>query len=126
MNLNQVTLPVTDLEAAVAFYRRMGLRQIVGHNPDYARFECPDGEATLSLHRVTDRPASGGVVVYFESKTLDDQVSLLLQRGFSFRRLPQDQPWLWREAYLEDPAGNTLCLFQAGENRKNPPWRLKE
>ena len=28
-------------------------------------------------------------------------------------------------AYLRDPAGNLICLFWAGENRKNPPWRVQ-
>lgn len=37
MNLNQVTVPVLDVEAAVAFYRGLGLRQIVG-SLHYARF----------------------------------------------------------------------------------------
>ena len=42
----------------------------------------------------------------------------------AFDRLPTDERWLWREARLKDPAGNVLCLFHAGENRKNPPWRI--
>ena len=25
---------------------------------------------------------------------------------------------------LTDPAGNRLCLYQAGEYRRYPPWRL--
>ena len=43
-----------------------------------------------------------------------------------FESEPIDQTWLWREAYLKDPNGNQICLFYAGENRLNPPWRLKE
>jgi hydroxymethylpyrimidine/phosphomethylpyrimidine kinase len=27
---------------------------------------------------------------------------------------------------LRDPAGNAVCLFHGGENRRNPPWRLPE
>ena len=27
--------------------------------------------------------------------------------------------------YLQDPDGNPLCLYHAGENRLNPPWRLQ-
>ena len=27
-------------------------------------------------------------------------------------------------AYLRDPDGNRLCLYFAGENRVNPPWRV--
>ena len=32
--------------------------------------------------------------------------------------------WLWREARLVDPSGNVICLYHAGENRLNPPWRV--
>lgn len=126
MNLNQVTLPTRDLEASVAFYRRMGFRQIVGDSPDYARFECPQGEATLSLHRVEGPIGPNGAVVYFETDDLDADVARLQAAGLVFSALPVDQRWLWREAYLQDPAGHTLCLFRAGVFRKNPPWRLKE
>jgi catechol 2,3-dioxygenase-like lactoylglutathione lyase family enzyme len=49
MNLNQVTLPATNVERSADFYRRMGFTQIVSALPRYARFECRDG-ATFSLH----------------------------------------------------------------------------
>jgi hydroxymethylpyrimidine/phosphomethylpyrimidine kinase len=37
---------------------------------------------------------------------------------------PEDRSWLWRESWLRDPAGNRLCLFFAGKNRRVPPWRV--
>jgi catechol 2,3-dioxygenase-like lactoylglutathione lyase family enzyme len=49
MNLNQVTVPALDVAASVAFYRRLGLIQIVDA-PHYARFECADGDSTFSVH----------------------------------------------------------------------------
>ncbi len=55
MNLNQVTLPAVELAPAIAFYQRLGLRLIVEDLPHYARFECPDGETTLSLEQVVER-----------------------------------------------------------------------
>ncbi|MCK9489350.1 MAG: VOC family protein [Xanthomonadales bacterium] len=123
MNLNQVTLPAVDIDAAVAFYQTMGFTLIV-HSPHYARFECPDGDATFSVH-LSDTPAqSTGVVVYFECSDLDARVTELVKRGLVFAQPPSDERWLWREARLQDPSGNTLCLFWAGQNRKNPPWRL--
>ena len=48
----------------------------------------------------------------------------LVTAGIRFESQPRDQPWLWREAYLRDPAGNLICLYHAGENRRNPPWRI--
>lgn len=125
MNLNQVTLPATDIERSAAFYRRMGFKQIVGA-PDYARFECPDGDSTFSLHRVTRAVTDSQVVVYFETPTVDAEVRRLQAAGFEFTQLPRDERWLWREARLNDPDGNVLCLFWAGEVRKNPPWKLKD
>jgi catechol 2,3-dioxygenase-like lactoylglutathione lyase family enzyme len=122
MNLNQVTLPAVDLAAAVAFYRTLGFGLIVD-TPHYARFECPDGGATFSLHRVDAMPADSGVLVYFEHEALDDVVAALKAKGVVFTQEPTDQRWLWREARLRDPAGNALCLYWAGENRRNPPWR---
>ncbi|MBW3558880.1 MAG: VOC family protein [Proteobacteria bacterium] len=124
MILNQVTLPALDYEASVAFYRRLGLTQIVHAPPRYARFEGQGG-ATLSIHIVEGAPTPPGVVVYFESSTLDDTVARLQSEGVQFDRGPQDETWLWREARLRDPAGNELRLYAAGENRRFPPWRLE-
>lgn len=124
MNLNQVTLPVTDFERSVAFYRDMGFILIVHSPPRYARFECPEGDSTFSLHSEAGRVSSTGVVVYFECPDLDARVQHLLAAGFEFTQLPVDEPWLWREARLADPSGNVICLFRAGGNRRNPPWRM--
>ncbi|HMK93620.1 MAG TPA: VOC family protein [Thermoleophilia bacterium] len=124
MDLNQVTVPCVDLDDSVAFYERLGLRLIVYDAPDYARFECPVGAATFSVHRQQTVPSPDGIVVYFELDDLDAAVRRLEAAGFEFESPPRDQPWLWREAYLRDPAGNRICLYHAGENRRHPPWRL--
>jgi GNAT superfamily N-acetyltransferase len=104
----------------------MGFRQIVAHLPEYARFECPNGTSTFSLHRVERVPADSGVVVYFECDDLDATVRRLAGAGFVIDAEPADQTWLWREAYLRDPDANTICLFHAGGNRRFPPGRLKD
>lgn len=123
MKLNQVTLPSTDVVRGAAFYRKLGLRQIVDAPPKYVRFECPGG-TTLSLHHA--EAVGSGAVVYFECEDLDERVAALKRVGITFDSDPVDQTWLWREAYLRDPDGNVICLFWAGENRLNPPWRLTE
>ncbi len=125
MNLNQVTLPALDIDRSVDFYKRMGFRQIVG-SPHYARFECPAGGSTFSVHRVAETAVDSHVVVYFETREVDAEVLRLQAAGIEFTQLPQDEPWLWREARLKDPSGNVLCLYWAGDMRKNPPWRLKD
>jgi hypothetical protein len=57
---------------------------------------------------------------------LDEKVADLESKGIAFEQSPLDQPYLWREAILKDPDGNVIFLFNAGENRLNPPWRLPE
>lgn len=126
MNLNQVTVPVKDVEASAAFYRKLGLMPIVESFPKYARFECPDGGATFSLHQSDEISRSPGVVVYFECVNVDATVERLRGKGLSFEQEPVDQPWLWREAYLRDPDGHRICVYHAGTNRRFPPWRLAE
>jgi catechol 2,3-dioxygenase-like lactoylglutathione lyase family enzyme len=125
MNLNQVTLPSTNIEDSICFYRKMGFRLIV-ETSHYARFECLDGDSTFSTHLNEQDLTACGVVVYFETPDLDDIVEKLVQEGFSFDPQPKDEPWLWREARLRDPDGNIICLYWAGENRKNPPWRVAD
>jgi catechol 2,3-dioxygenase-like lactoylglutathione lyase family enzyme len=124
MNLNQVTLPTLDLQRAVQFYETLGLRLIVLSMPRYARFECPVGQGTFSLHLVDELPKGQGPIVYFECDDLDTKVAAWIENGIVFETQPTDQPWLWREASLRDPDGNALILFFAGNNRKNPPWRI--
>ena len=126
MRLNQVTVPALDMERSIAFYQTLGMRLIV-KSPDYARFELPDGDATFSLHVTDDASGSArGPQVYFECENLDERVAALKAKGIVFDSDPTDQPWLWREAWFRDPAGVKLCLYYAGKNRLNPPWRLKD
>ncbi|MGH6694198.1 bifunctional hydroxymethylpyrimidine kinase/phosphomethylpyrimidine kinase [Sphingopyxis sp.] len=128
--LNQITLPANDYVVSVAFYKQMGLKQIVD-SPGaegiggYARFEAANG-VTLSIHvdeNVGDGTA-GGITTYLESGALDAWVAYLARRGVRFEQMPKDEEWGWREARLADPAGNRLCLYQAAEYRRYPPWRV--
>ncbi|WP_299192511.1 VOC family protein [uncultured Erythrobacter sp.] len=122
MRLNQVTVGCTDYAASVQFYTALGLTQIVDAPPRYARFETPSGE-TFSLHRV-EAVSAPTTVVYFEVETLDETVEALKAAGLSFSSDVSDQSWGWREARLHDPAGNEICLFRGGTNRRFPPWRM--
>ncbi|CAN5154663.1 hypothetical protein BH10PSE1_BH10PSE1_02550 [soil metagenome] len=126
MNLNQVTVEVTDIPRSRAFYERLGLTLIVSSD-HYARFVCPAPQentaATFSIH-VADVVRPNGTGIYFESADLDERVASLKAAGFVFDNGPADQTWLWREAWLSDPDGNRLCLYLAGPNRIDPPWKV--
>ena len=126
MNLNQITVPSIDLTQSIPFYEKLGLQLIVKALPHYARFVCPDGNATFSLHQVEQLPTGNGISVYFECKNLDDYVNALIEKGILFDEMPSDRGWLWREARLKDLDGNQLILYFAGDNRLNPPWRIEK
>ena len=55
---------------------------------------------------------------------MEDRYGDLARRGVRFDQMPKDEDWGWREARLSDPAGNRLCLYQAAEYRRYPPWRI--
>ncbi len=121
MNMNQVTLASTDIEASKNFYLTLGFTLIVD-TPHYLRFACPNDGASFSLS-ASDH-ASTGVSVYFETPNVDECVAELERKGVTFTYLPEDKRYLWREASMKDPSGNNLILYWAGENRLNPPWRV--
>lgn len=122
MNLNQVTLPVKDMAKAVDFYLNLGFTQIVD-TPHYARFSCPEGDATFSLSLASGEEINHGVI-YFEHEHLDTLYQRLVDRGINFEQPPTEQRYLWKEAVLRDPSGNKIKLYWAGEHRLNPPWKV--
>lgn len=124
MNLNQVTIPSLDVKIATEFYKKLGLLLIVDALPRYVRFECPDADSTFSIHEVENLPTGNGITIYFQNENLDRVVTQLQQKDITFTSAPEDKPWLWREAHLNDPDGNHIILYSAGKNRKNPPWRV--
>jgi len=124
MNLNQITVPSQNVSKSIEFYKKLGLRLIVHTHDAYARFECPDGESTFSVHLTEKFPERNGIYVYFEVVDVAETVSELVKKGIVFDEMPAARSWLWTEARLKDPHGNQIIIFHAGENRKNPPWRI--
>src|SRR5215475_2736084 len=117
MNLNQITVPVINVEKSISFYEGLGLKLIVKSLPDYARFQCLDGNSTFSLHRVDNLPTGDGIWIYFEVQDLDNYINGLIENGFQFEELPNDKPWLWRESRLKDLDSNQIIIYSAGKNR---------
>lgn len=122
MKLNQVTVGCLDYDRSVAFYKQLGLTQIVDSPPHYARFETVTGE-TFSIHAV-EKIIAQSTLIYFECDELDATVERLRSEKVVFDTQPTDQRWGWREARLRDPAGNPICLFYGGSHRRFPPWRI--
>ena len=87
MNLNQVTFASKDIARSRAFYKKLGLVQIVDA-PHYARFQCPIGGASFSVHLKPEGDVVSDTVVYFEVEDLDGVVEGLVEAGVAFEQLP--------------------------------------
>jgi catechol 2,3-dioxygenase-like lactoylglutathione lyase family enzyme len=71
MRHNHVTLIISDLDASLRFYEKLGLRPIVLAEPRYARMVFPDGDGTLSLEVTGEAAQPSRVQLYFECLDLD-------------------------------------------------------
>lgn len=123
MNLNQITIESADVNRSVQFYLQLGLQLIVDSRPRYVRFVCPDGDSTFSVSH-SEQAISSSTTLYFEVDDVDQTIEQLNQKGLKQIAAPQNQRWLWRESALTDPDGHHLKIYAAGQNRKNPPWRI--
>ena len=127
IRLNQITLGAIDMAASIAFYEHLGLTLIVDSAPRYVRFEFPAMEGsepdTLSLHEVSGdySPSADWPLIYFE---VDDVAAFLENAGITPIKPPELKSYLWTEADIRDPSGNRIRVFNAGENRRFPPWRV--
>ncbi len=129
MRLNQVTVPLVDYAASVAFYQKLGLKLIVDAPPRYARFELPEADggepSTFSIEKVEGWTGGDWPEIWFESDRLDELVAELKAKGIAFENEPETMSYLWRVAHLRDPAGNRITLYHAGQQRRYPPWRVE-
>jgi catechol 2,3-dioxygenase-like lactoylglutathione lyase family enzyme len=124
VRLNHVTLAARDVERSARFYAQLGLTLVVVDYPNYARLLAPQGDTTLSLHRVEHHSPESCASIHFEVEDVDGTVQRLEQAGIEFVCDPVDQPYLWREAVLLDPDGHRVFIYHADENRLDPPWRV--
>jgi hydroxymethylpyrimidine/phosphomethylpyrimidine kinase len=121
---NHVTLPAGDYEASVHYYRSLGCRQIVASPPRYARFEAPGGMTlSIEVREPVDPPST--TEYFFQCADVDAEVERLIARGIRFDSMPVDRDYLWRVAEARDPHGNLVRLYETGEIRRYPPWRIR-
>jgi len=126
IKLNQVTLGAKDMARSIAFYKQLGLTLIVDSAPRYVRFEFPNNEGapdTLSLHEVEEdwEPPRDWPLIYFE---VENVTQFLSDKNLTPITTPELKSYLWTEADILDPSGNRIRVFNAGDNRRFPPWRV--
>ncbi|MGH3071537.1 MAG: VOC family protein [Gaiellaceae bacterium] len=123
MRFSQVRLLVDDFGAAFRFYRdELGLKVSFGDESSaYASFDTGSGalaifERTGQGAVVNLRDAGDSTLTVLEVDDVDAAVETLAARVV---QTPVDQPeWGGRVAYLRDPSGNLLELFQTLPHRE--------
>ena len=138
--LDQLNLVVKDMDAAVAFYRKLGLQipdpwrneKGVGH---HAEVEMPNGvhlefdsDALARSYNAGWRelPAAGQAVIGFKLESreaVDALYAELADAGYQGRQEPYDTFWGARLAVVADPDGNDVGLMSPldPERRTKPP-----
>jgi uncharacterized protein len=106
--IDYVEIPVTDIDAAKAFYATAFGWSLVDYGPDYAGIQGAGGEVG-GLRRDSDvRP--GGPLVILYSDDLEASVEAVTAAGGSIREPIYAFPG-GRRFHFADPAGNELAVW---------------
>lgn len=131
--LDQINLVVADMEATVAFYRRLGLEvadTLPQWQADHRNATMPDG-LNLDFDSITSAQqwnaganATAGRVIGFRLPTreaVDATYADLTGAGYAGQQPPYDAFWGSRYAIVEDPDGNAVGLMSPRDpNRRSP------
>jgi lactoylglutathione lyase len=117
MRFSQARLLVDDFAAAFGFYRdALGLAVSSGdESSGYASFDTGTGSVAIFVRAgqeevVELRPQGDSTLLVLEVDDVDADVARLAARVVAG---PMDQPeWGGRVAYVRDPSGNLIELFQ--------------
>ena len=121
LTLNHAMIYVREMSRALEFYAgKLGFRLIEQFGDGYARLRSPAGSTTIALHKLGEgvhTAESPGIRLYFETQQLDAFCRKLASSGVYIKKMPQQMPWGWRHAYLDDPDGHEISLYWAGAKR---------
>jgi catechol 2,3-dioxygenase-like lactoylglutathione lyase family enzyme len=119
-------VPITNVEAAKAFYRdKLGLR-LVSEEPPFALVFDAHG-IMLRLSIVEKASPAQGTVLGWRVPQVAPVVRDLVQAGIQFTRyefIKQDELGIWttptgaRVAWFKDPDGNVLSLSEHPEDKR--------
>lgn len=88
MRLNYAIKFVSDMEAAVAFYRDTLGMTLLFQSPGWSEFDC--GEAKLGLHPASDANPPGSVQLGLGTAAIDDFYAAGRSEGVVFTSPPTD------------------------------------
>jgi catechol 2,3-dioxygenase-like lactoylglutathione lyase family enzyme len=111
-SISAVTLVVSDMAAAVAFYVALGFRPTYGGGPEAEFTTFPVGAGYLNLQLDRDRPAPrtlwGRVVLWVDD--VDAMYVRACSAGLAPAAAPADAPWGERFFHIQDPDGHELSF----------------
>ncbi|MFI6870739.1 VOC family protein [Nocardia sp. NPDC050406] len=126
--LNVIGLVVSDLDATLTFYRRLGVEFGEPVGGGHCEAQLPGGfrlaldtEAVIrSFNPEWQRPESSGRIgLAFGCASpaeVDAVFSALIAAGYHGELKPFDAPWGQRYATVQDPDGNGVDLYAALES----------
>jgi len=115
-SIGQISIAVSDIERAVAFYRDvLELSLLFRCEPGLAFFDCGGVRLMLSvlLGPEQDHHTS---VIYYRVKEIEKAASFLISQGLELERAPQltakmTDHELW-QMFLRDPDGNLIAFME--------------
>jgi catechol 2,3-dioxygenase-like lactoylglutathione lyase family enzyme len=133
---DQVNLVVRDMDAALAFYRRLGVaihdggewppgsgaRHVEADSPGGARFELDNRPMAAIWHAGWRSGSEGSRTVFGFSlpsrQAVDELFGDLTAAGHPGRQPPHDAFWGARYAIVQDPDGNDVGLMSPIEPKR--------
>lgn len=132
--LDQINLVVRDMDAAVAFYRRLGLdikESDPEWDPHHRNAAVPEGldfdlDSTVFAKVWNEGSRGPGPVIAFRFATregVDRRHAELVEAGYCSQQDPYDAFFGVRFAVVEDPDGNPVALMSPPDpaRRSRPP-----
>jgi lactoylglutathione lyase len=112
--LQNITLIVSDLEAAKEFYAgKLGLRVLSEYPGDYLSIEVGQG-VEFGLHVIhaghNHAVETRGAEFSFLVENVNEWYERLMNIGVEFLSPPTVRPWGTTEAYVTDPDGHIITL----------------
>ncbi len=104
-------LPVTDIDAARAFYTDfLGLSVEVMNLGWVARYQSPDGRACVQLATRDATSPEDSVISVHVGDEVDEAYAEAQRRGYDIVHPLTLEPWGVRRFFVRDPDGNVINI----------------